>query len=328
MAIFNRIRKQSETVIQGPASAGIWCDLATGALQWNPDGSPRSVPQVTTAANTYFVSAVNGDDDNTGLSPAAPFQTMAAAFAVVGSGGTIYFSGKITEQLTTPVNVFDVTIVGMGNRPRHADAELGGNTYANTWKYATDNTTPNVKVIQQGWRFVNVLFQAPTAGSAVLLFRDNGAGNDERDASHAEFIGCRFAGGANGIEQSGGCGHVGVYNNFFTTLTGTAIKHTVGAGAGFPIRWDIVDNRFNSCPTIMTAVAAQDYRIKENAFSFASAPTLVFNFTSGARNTIVRNSFNIAAVDFDPAGGVTGSGATDVWSNTLTDAIETGLPAN
>lgn len=38
-------------------------------------------------------------------------------------------------------------------------------------------------------------------------------------------------------------------------------------------------------------------------------------------------AFTIAAADFDPAGGVTGV-TGDVWSNTLTDTIETGLPAN
>lgn len=280
----------------------------------------------------HYVNAENGSDSYGTSTPDRAFLTMSRAFDELHSGDTIHLVGKIKEQLTTPVQVFDVTIIGEGNRPRHADAAPAatGGIATNTWAAPDSPTaaTPLCKVLQQGWRFENVLFVGPTDAACVLLYRDNGAGNAERDASHAEFINCRFASGASGVEQSGGAGHVGIYGCFFTSLTAAAIKHTTGAGAGFPIRFEIVGNRFNSCPSIMTAVAAQDYRIQENTFMFATAPTLVFDFTGGARNAVIRNVFNIAAADFDPVGHVTGSGATDVWSNTLTDAIESGLPAN
>lgn len=280
----------------------------------------------------WYVDALNGSTTGNGRKWANAFSTMAAAFAVLRSGDTIYFRGKIREQLTTPVQVFDVTIIGAGNRPRHADAEPAptGGSSANTWTTPASGATTNplVKVLQQGWRFENILFAGPSDHACVLLFRDAGSGNSERDASHAEFINCRFASGQDGIEQSGGCGHVLVQDCFFTSLTGVAIKHTGGAGVGFPIRWVLKDNRFNSCPSIMTAVAAQDYLIQGNTFLFAAGATLGFDFTGGARNAVVGNYFNVAAADFDPAGGFTGSGATDIWSNTLLAAIETGLPAN
>lgn len=291
-------------------------------------------------AKTYWVDANAGDDANAGLSPDSAFLTMAAAFAVIASGDTIYFSGKIREQITAPVQVFDVTIIGVGTRPRHADSTpTGGAINANTWTTPASATaaTPLVKVLQQGWRFVNILFAGPTDAACVMLYRDGGVGNAERDASHAEFYNCRFASGQDGIEGSGGPGHVGIYGCYFTSLTGVALKNTVGAGIGNPFfRWQIggsglAGNRFQQCPSIMTAGASTDVSIQGNSFMFTAAPTLVFNFTGGARINVggtVRNSFNIAAADFDPAGGVTGSGATDVWSNTLTDAIETGLPAN
>jgi len=280
--------------------------------------------------SVYYVDALNGSNSNDGLSWAAPKLTMAAALALVGSGDTIYFTGKIREQLSTPVQVFDVTIIGAGNRPRHADAEpdpVGGSS-ANTWTVpaADPATAPLLIVRQQGWRFVNILFAGPTDAACVQLLRDGGTGDDERDASHAEFINCRFASGQDGIEQSGGVGHVGVYNCFFTSLTGTAIKHTTGAGIGHPIRWVIENNRFTGNANIMTAVAAQDYVIRNNAFM--TTTTLTFDFSGGARNVVTGNCFNIASAEFDPTGGVTGSGATDVWSNTLTDTIETGLPAD
>lgn len=285
--------------------------------------------------NVWFVDAVNGDDDHSGKSWGRAFLTMQEAFDHLASGDTIYFSGKIREQLTTPVQIFDVTIVGQGNRPRHADAEpAGGNLASNTWTTPASPTaaTPLCKVLQQGWRFVNVLFAGPSDAACVQLFRNGGSGDAERDASHAEFINCRFASGQNGVEGHGGPGHVGIYDSYFTSLTGAALLNTLGAGIGTPfLRWQIVGNRFQQCATIMTAAAATDLSIQGNSFMFTAAPTLVFDFTGGGRNNvggITRNSFNIAAADFDPAGGVTGSGATDVWSNVLTDAIETGLPAN
>lgn len=286
-------------------------------------------------AVTYWVDANAGDDAQDGLSPGSAFLTMAAAFAVIASGDTIYFSGKIKEQITSPVNIFNITIIGVGTRPRHADTTpIYGAVNASTWTTPDSATalTPLVKVLQQGWRFVNILFAGPTDAACVMLFRNGGAGDLERDASHAEFWNCRFASGQDGIEDSGGCGHVGVYGSYFTGMTGVALKQTVGAGIGQPyFRWDVGfgnGNRFQDCPSLTTARGAQFFRFAENTVSFAGAVTLGFNFTGGKQNQVIRNVFNVAAADFDPAGGFTGSGATDNWSNTLTDAIETGLPAN
>lgn len=285
---------------------------------------------------TWYVDAENGDDGRAGRSESQAFESMERTLEAVRSGDTIRVAGKIREQLVAPAHIFDVTIIGGGTRPRHADAAPAatGGIAASTWTTPASPTaaTPLLKVRQQGWRFVNMLFAGPSDAASILLYRGTDAvPEDEYDASHAEFWNCRFASGASAIEQSGGCGHVGIYDSFFTSLTAATIKHTTGEGIGVPIRWQILNSRFASCPSIMTAVAAQDYDIQGNSFMFASAPTLVFNFTGGARNNVggrYRNSFNIAAADFDPAGGVTGSGATDVWSNVLTDTIETGLPAN
>jgi hypothetical protein len=279
----------------------------------------------------WFVDAANGLDTNDGKSWNNAFLTMSKAFTSLVSGDIIVFSGKVREQLTTPVQIFDITIIGAGNRPRHADSAPANGDYAsNTWTTPTSPTaaTPLCKVLQQGWRFENVLFAGPTDAACVLLFRDGGSGNDERDASHAEFYNCRFASGQDGIEDSGGCGHVGIYDSYFTDLTGVALKQTVGAGIGQPyFRWDVQYNRFQDCPSLTTAKAAQFFRFMFNTVSFASAPTLGFDFTGGKQNQIVRNVFNVLAADFDPDGGFTGT-ATDNWSNTLEDAIETGLPAN
>lgn len=278
-----------------------------------------------------YVDALNGSDSNGGRSFGSALKTMARAFALVQSGDVINFVGKITEQLSTPVQVFDVTIRGGGNRPRHADAApapLGGAS-ASTWAMPTSGpvqTTPLLIIQQQGWRLENVVLAGPTTAACVQLLRNAGAGNAERDASHAEIIGCRFASGRDGIEQSGGCYNVGIYDNSFHDLTGYAIKHTAGAGVAACYRWQIKRNRFQACANWFNAFAFNHFEIHDNVIG--SITTGLLDTSGGAgHNTILRNAFDIAAADFDPVGGVTGH-ATDVWSNYLKDAIETGLPAN
>lgn len=321
--------------LYGPDDAGV--GVADEIPYLNPSGAAIALALQPLVSRTWFVDATAsadggvGNDANSGRSWSAPFLTMQAAFDALRSGDVIRFKGKVREQLTTPVQIFDVTIVGEGNRPRHADDDPSGSSFAaNTWTTPASGATtaPLVDVLQQGWRFVNVLFAGPSDHSCVRLFRNGGAADAERDASHAEFWNCRFASGQDGIEDSGGCGHVGIYGSYFTDLTGVAIKQTTGAGIGQPyFRWDVRGNRIQDCPSLTTAKAAQFFRFKDNTVSFAGAVTLGFDFTGGKQNQVIGNVFNVLAADFDPAGGFTGT-ATDNWSNTLEDAIETGLPAN
>jgi hypothetical protein len=281
---------------------------------------------------TYYVDPDAGSSSYNGLSWATAKATMAQAFALLNSGDTVYFRGKIREQITTPVQVFDVTIIGAGNRPRHADAEPAptGGHGTNTWTtpVSAAATTPLCKVLQQGWRFVNILFAGPTDAACVLLFRDGGAANAERDASHAHFYGCRFASGQTHIEQSGGCYNVRIENCSFASATGQALKSTAGAGIAIVQEWEILNNRFYQNAN-NAVFAMQRFRWIGNTFT--STTTGVLNTDGGdasaGHNIILNNAFDIAAADFDPAGGVTGD-ATDLWSNYLKDAIETGLPAN
>ncbi len=274
----------------------------------------------------YFVDAnvvASGD----GLSWGNAFKTMAEAFAVIGSGDTIAFRGKIREQLTTPVQVFDVTVIGAGNRPRHADATpAGGELAANTWTIPLTGATdaPLCKAIQQGWRFINILFAGPTNDACIQLYRDGGAGDAERDASHAEFFGCRFASGQDGIEGIGMPYNVKIEGCSFHDLTGYAIKQG-GVAIAAPHRWQIKRNRFQTCVNWMGVWTADGFEIQENTIS--EITTLRLNTSGGAgHNIITGNKFDIAAVDMDASGNIAGH-ATDVWSNTLLDTIETGVPA-
>jgi hypothetical protein len=272
--------------------------------------------------NIYYVDANNGSNSQDGLGWDTAFLTMAKAFSVITSGDTIVFRGKIREQLTTPVQVFDVTIIGAGNRPRHADSTPdGGQNAANTWTIPVSGATtaPLCKVLQQGWRFVNILFAGPTDSDCVQLYRDAGAGNAERDASHAEFINCRFASGYNGINDPGGCFGVLVKKCRFQALTNYCILGVgnIGAGQGM---WIIENNHFYGF-TNGVKIAGLGCLIKENAFTDGGTPntTVVLNTTSngGADNFVVDNYFQTTTANFNTPDIV--GNATDVWNNTSID---------
>jgi hypothetical protein len=282
---------------------------------------------------TWHVDALNGSNTNSGKTWTAPFLTMAKAFSVLESGDTILFVGKVREQLTTPVQVFDVTVIGAGNRPRHADAAptpVGGSS-ASTWTTpATGATTaPLVKVLQQGWRFINILFAGPSDHACINLYRDNGSGDDERDASHAEIIDCRFASGQDGILDTGGCYGVLLRGNTFNAMTGYAVKSGATVGAGHT-NWLIEKNRITGCANgiYLSAITCV---VQDNKFDDGGTPntTIVLNMTGEAggsgNNFIVDNFFQTATANFNTPDIV--GNATDVWRNRSIDADETGQPA-
>lgn len=278
---------------------------------------------------SWFVDALGGLDSNDGKSWDRAFLTMAAAFAQVESGDTIYFTGKVREQLTTPVQVFDVTIIGAGNRPRHADAEptpIGGSSGA-TWTTPASGSTddPLLTVLQQGWRIENFVMAGHATDACVYLSRDAGAGDAERDASHFEAVNIRFASGQDGIEGVGMPYNVGIYGCTFHDLTGHCIKQS-GVAVAAPYRWQIVGNRFAGCANWIGAITAHQFEIRDNVVVEITTPGIDTSGGAG-HNVIVDNMFDILAASFDPVGGFTGH-ASDVWSNTLLDAVETGVPAN
>lgn len=293
-------------------------------------GSPNSI-LYGLPGSTWYVDTVNGSDNSNGKSWATAFATMAVCLTYVASADVILFRGNVKEQVTTPVNIFDVTIIGVGNRPRNSDAVTGyfAQTSA-TWKYPTSPTatTPLIKVIQQGWRFVNILFNAYSDSAAVQLYRNAASGADERDASHASFYGCRFTGGNTGIEDVGGCYNVGVYDCLFNNITdgtGRAIYCSSTAVAN-PLSWEISGCRFvNNDNHIVSAASA--WCIRNNEFSAASV-TAKINLTGGiATNSLYGNQFGGT---YSSAGGYTQAGAADEWSgnfNSLSGGLTAANPA-
>lgn len=279
---------------------------------------------------TLYVDAVDGADGNDGLSWERPKLTMASAFTSVKSGETIRFRGKVKEQISTPVQVHDVTIIGDSPRHRHADVQPVdpyGKSHGASW--ATPDsptaTTPLLNVRQQGWRFVNILFDAPSDDACVELTSDAGSGNDERDGSHAAFYDCRLVDGQTGILSTGGQANVLVDGCTFKGLT-TAIL--CGSTA---IRvnqyWDIRGNRF-----------LNNTNHVKSSFNFSTITDNVFgNFTTtsikttenagqGGDNVICRNAL---AGTYSNAGGYTGA-ASDEWGgnyNSIAGGVTAADPA-
>jgi hypothetical protein len=285
---------------------------------------------------TWWVDTnVGHDSNNTGQSSNSPWLTMDKAFdqitaGNVKSGDTIAFRGNINETLTTPAGAADITIVGMGNRPRHADTHpLNGEVSGATWKIGSLSSAPLLTLRNPGWRIVNVLFAAHASNYAIKLERTADEDATEQDASHLEVIGCRFASGAGGINDAGGCFNVLVQNNRFQALTTACIIGVGNIGQG-QTQWHILDNHFTGF-TNGVKIAAFESIIRGNFFTDGGTPntTYVLNTSNGGGgdNFIVHNYFQTATANFNTPDIV--GNATDVWAmNVSIDSTSAGVGAN
>lgn len=271
----------------------------------------------------WWVQGNTGSDSNDGSSPDQALKTMARAFALIGSGDVIHFNGNIREQISTPVGVFDVTIIGEATRPRNADAHTGNNGYsAATWKAPAAPTaaTPLLTVLQQGWRFVNFLVNPPADAAGIQLFRNGGAGDLERDASHASFYNMRFDGGQDAIEQSGGCAFVAIIECAFRGHTGKAVKDTAGAGIGTLLGWEISNCRFSDNANHVVAALSGSV-VRHN--SFGKFTTLSLDLSNGpVADVVFGNSF---FGTYSVVGGYKKAQATDEWAGNYNAGAASGV---
>lgn len=250
---------------------------------------------------------------NNGKTPKKAFKTMQEALDKVASGDIIYFVGNVDEQVSTPVQVFDVTIVGCGNQPRHADSTPAGGSYAAaTWKAPSSPTsaTPLLLVRQQGWKLVNILFDGPSDAAAVQLFRDGGSGNDERDASHAHIAHCKFVAGQNHIEFKGGLSQCVIEKNLFFGATADSILETVGAGIGTNNYHRIKDNDFHNNDSHID-VGTNYATIRGN--TFGKFTTAGIDLRTGSENVV---TLNYLYGTYSNAGGYF-AGTNDEWGGNM-----------
>jgi hypothetical protein len=271
-----------------------------------------------TKGRAWFVDPVQGTNKG-GRAPDKAFTTMAGAFAVAKSGDIIYLIGKVTEQLVTPVNVFDVTVVGCGNRPRHADATPAtGNYAAAQWGPPASGAVSGqatVRVIQQGWRFVNILFTMESATAAgVEIVRNAGSGDDERDGSHCEIIGCRFAGAGIGIRLTATSFTENPFNVLIQGNTFNGCTTAISAVAAQPNMVQILDNYFTSNTSTITA-KLQASIIARNIINIftASGSSGGIDLRSGGGNNLVTGNWLGGA--YSNAGGYNGESGDKWWGN-------------
>jgi hypothetical protein len=297
-----------------------------------PVGAQSKIVAAAPGARTWFVNAnstipnaywVPGSDGNSGLSPQSPFLTMAKAFTMISDGDVINFIGKFTEQLVTPVQVFDVWINGCGNRPRHADSTPDGGQFgAAQWAPPASGGTAGqatLRVLQQGWRFTNFLMTAIDTNSACLeLVRNAASGDDERDASHASIYGVRFSGAGVGI-RSGATSYtelvynVEVANCQFDNMT-YAMRSTVEAN-----QWYIHDNFFAG-NTNQIIMVARNFCIKNNSIGAftAAANSGGIDLNGGTGSNQV--CFNNLSGTYSIAGGYRVANSNDNWYGNASSA--------
>jgi len=280
---------------------------------WFVNGSSTA----NTNAYSYMAPGSNGND---GTSPQTPFLTMAKAFTVIKSGDVINFTGKITEQLTTPVQIFDVTINGCGSL-RHADSTPAGGQYAAAQWAATSLTaaTANIRVIQQGWKFSNFLMTAVDTNAACIeLVRNAASGDDERDASHAKILGMRFSGAGVGIRSGATSFTEIVYN---VEVAGCQFDNMTYAmrGAVEANQWNIHDNNF-APNTNQIIMVARNFLIKNNNIGAFTAAANSGGIDLNGGTGLNQVTGNNLSGTYSIAGGYRVANANDNWYGNASSA--------
>jgi len=281
---------------------------------------------------TYYVDTNNGSDASGtgGQSWDDAFLTMNKAFTTIVQGATIYWRGNINEQLTTPLGAPDVTLIAAGTRPRHADTHpLNGEKSGATWKIGSLGNSPLLTIRTPGWRLIGGLFAAHASNYAIKLDRTGVEDATEEDASHLELLGVRFASGAGGISDAGGCFDVGIENCWFQALTTACILGVGNIGVG-QLMWHIRNNHFNNF-TNGVKIAAHECIIERNFFTDGGTPNTTFvlntNNGGGRDNFVVHNTFQTLTANFNTP-DIVGC-ATDVWmANISFDATAAGVGGN
>lgn len=280
--------------------------------------------------NTWFVDTVDGSDTRGQGTPFAPFATMAKAFTYLNAGDTIYFGGKVREQLIAPLlGVNEVALTGV----KIVGTAQGGvrDDDGAKWTYPASDEVAGQALLscrQQGWGVSNFLMTPePTSGACVKLNRAEDA--DYPDSSHFIAQGMRFVGidvtTTYAIQDVGGCSAVQIYDSEFYLLT-TGIYNSSTSIAN-PLRWQIKRNRFlQNTNDIITPLSYGN--LFDNIHMSTASTQKVKTAGSGAGFNVVKgNVFPDVAADIDPAHGYDGN-ATDVWtSNSAADAVVFGDPA-
>lgn len=280
--------------------------------------------------NYLYVDTVNGSDTNDGADWVYPLQTMAKAFTKAVSNSVIYVVGDIREEITAPLGLYGVTIIGAaGGRPRHSTS--GGvvtNGNGVSWREpATALNAPLLELREQGWEVHNILFVPESGYGAVKLHREETA--TYPDASHFIMRNCKVIGGGSqvglGIDDSGASYHIEVSGCEFVNLEYAYHASGVGIAAPSAHLWqdnlfysnkhDIVGNFATS--RFMRNRFATLYNASTHPNTLNLAPTADAG-VAAASNVVLDNVFADAAADVTIAKGYKPA-TGDIWRNFVTN---------
>jgi hypothetical protein len=285
------------------------------------DGLAFNFARLFSQPNVLWVDTVSGSDLHSGVSPETALQTMAAAFAAVADNGTVYVKGVVAEQISAPLGVQGVKVIGYaGGRPRHDDGAR--------WKQAAvAGNAPLVIIHEQGWEFRNILFVPQTGYSAIKAWRAEDAAHP--DSSHFIVGGCKFIGnvafgsaGGIGIEDYGGNHHYLVEDCEFAQLVSAIVATNVSIAAPLrnTIRRCVFDGNTNDVAFNGSRCVVADNRFM-TAYHVSAHPVtvnLAYTVDPATGNHVTGNIFADAVGNVTVAKGYKPS-TGDVWRNKVTD---------
>lgn len=163
-----------------------------------------------------------------------------------------------------------------------------------------------------------MLFVPPSDDAAIDFIRDAAAGDAERDSSHAEILGCRFAGGSIGVKISG---TEIVHGVRITRCNFQDIATAISAAAAYARRFEIVGNIFELNTNHLVAALTDCYLLQN---IFGQFTTKSIDLTGGGGHNVITQ--NYLSGTYTIGGGYTTSGATDEWGGNY-NSIAGGLTA-
>jgi hypothetical protein len=163
-----------------------------------------------------------------------------------------------------------------------------------------------------------MLFVPPTDDAAIDFIRDAASGDSERDSSHSEILGCRFAGNSIGIKFSG---TEIVHGVRIARCNFQDITTAISAAAAYARRCEITDNIFEKNTNHIVAALTDSYILRN---IFGQFTTKSIDLTGGGGHNVVTQ--NYLSGTYTNGGGYTTSGATDEWGANF-NVIAGGLTA-
>ncbi len=228
-----------------------------------------------------------------------PFATMAGLSRVLEPGLVVGLQGVLLEEYSTP-NIADVTIRGMGNKPRQATTSGAPNGGGATWLSPSGGSTDLLTLNGQAWNVENIFFNNSTAAKACVMVKVSGTGDPpvDPDGSHTTIDGCWMTGAFSGIWSTGLPNFVTVRNNVlfgFGDSGDTALGYTVGAGAKTLYGWQIYGNEFwGNSRHIQAAFSGASMHHNHLTYINNGVTTAIFyDATNGKDNAVFNNMFDV-----------------------------------